>query len=208
MPSEPPAAFPEDPDESPKSPTKEFGATVHTAGRAVPLEDYSANINKMIESFLEPTSELYLPGVRIALMTPPPVVVSMRKPENAKVELDHTRKYKDACLSIGKEWLGKSEGRVQIIDCWKTLIEAAGGEEDDLLRPFFVDGVHLTPKAYRSIFDELMRVIKEQWQHLDPANIIPAVPRYNAATDNWEWNYEPRVLQDARSETAIIPELV
>jgi lysophospholipase L1-like esterase len=152
----------------------------------------------MIESFLEPTSNFYLPDVRIALMTPPPVVISMRKTDAAKIELDHTRRYKDACLSIGHDWSRKSRGKVQIVDCWKAITNAAKGENDDALRPFFIDGVHLTPKAYRVLFEELMQVIKDEWQHLDPANIKATVPVYNAKAEEWVWDYVPKPVQEGK----------
>ncbi|KAJ9121535.1 hypothetical protein QFC22_002153 [Naganishia vaughanmartiniae] len=203
LPSVSPSPFPNSADDEPSS--NLFSTTDNhamapavTAGRAVPLERYKANLEKMIESFMAPTSDFHLPGVRIALMTPPPVVVSMRKPENAKVELDHTRKYKDACLSIGQDWSRKSAGRVQVIDCWKAVTDAAGGEYDDLLRPFFIDGVHLTSRAYALIFDELFRTIKAEWKHLDPANIKATVPVYNAQTDDWEWSYEPKPAMERK----------
>ncbi|KAJ9096028.1 hypothetical protein QFC21_005392 [Naganishia friedmannii] len=201
LPSVLPAPFPIDPEVTTPTATntEDSDSNAHTAGRAVPLDQYKANLNKMLELFLDPTSDFYLPGVRIVLLTPPPVVVSMMPKEDAAtVALDHTRQYKDACLSIGQKWSRESGGKVQVLDCWKAVSEAAGGEDDDLLRPFFVDGVHLTSKAYRVLFDELMRTIKSEWDHLDPANIKPTVPVYNAETDGWKWSYEPKPAHERK----------
>jgi lysophospholipase L1-like esterase len=182
------------------SPTPVPEDTEYDTGRSVPLAKYVANLNKMIDSFTDSYSEYHLPGVRIALLTPPPVVLSMREPGQAKVDLDHTRKYKDKCLSVGKQWSRKSGGRVQPVDCWKAITDVADGEKDDALRPFFTDGVHLSPNGYQVVFDELMRIIKKNanWKHLDPANIKATVPRYNAVTDDWEWDYEPTPVQERK----------
>ncbi|KAJ9121534.1 hypothetical protein QFC22_002152 [Naganishia vaughanmartiniae] len=174
----------------------------YTSGRSVPLAKYVANLNKMIDSLTDSYSEYYLPGVRIALVTPPPVVISMREPGRAKVDLEHTRKYKDACLSIGKQWSRKSGGRVQPVDCWKAITDAAQGEDDTAIKPFFTDGVHLSSSGYEVVFDELIRIIQKNanWKHLNPANIKATVPRYNAVTDDWEWDYEPTGLVQERDD--------
>jgi hypothetical protein len=108
----------------------------------------------------------------------------------SKLDLNHTRKYKDACLAIGNEWNKRTSGKVQTLDYWKLLVDAAGEESDEALRPFFVDGVHLTPKAYQLLFDELMSIIRSRWDSLDPDKMKMTVPRYEEGTDSWEW-YHP-----------------
>jgi lysophospholipase L1-like esterase len=171
--------------------------------RGVPLDKYTANINHFVSSLASPASDYYQPEAQILLITPQPFVQAMRDQAGNKVKLDleHTRRYKDTCLAIGREWNEKTSGKVQILDYWKLLVDAAGDETDEALRPYFVDGVHLSTKAYRLLFDEIMRIIRSRWSHLDPEKMKMTVPRYEDATDSWDW-YHPlppsrRVRQSA-----------
>lgn len=156
------------------------------------LEKYIANLNHFVSSLADPESAYYLPEARLVLITPQPFVQAMRDEagQKAKLDLEHSRKYKDACLAIGSEWAKRSAGNVQTLDYWKLMVDAAGGETEKALRPFFVDGVHLTPRAYRLLFDELMRIVTSRWESLDPEKMKMTVPRYEEGTDSWDW-YHP-----------------
>ncbi|KAI5451431.1 hypothetical protein NCC49_001737 [Naganishia albida] len=165
-------------------------ATLPPCAQSLPLEKYIANMNYYVSSLVEPESDYYQPEARIVLITPPPLVQSMRlemplppgipKEEQGKERnLDHTRKFKDACLTIGEEWKARTNGRVQVIDYWKVIVDAAGSEQDSDLRPFFTDGLHLTPPGYRLLFDELMQVIHSAgWDDLNPNAMKMTVPRW------------------------------
>lgn len=149
-------------------------------------------MNHFVSALADPASAYYLPEARIVVITPQPFVQAMRVEagHKAKLDLEHTRKYKDSCLAIGNEWNKTTSGKVQTLDYWKLLVDAAGEESDEALRPFFVDGVHLTPKVYRLLFNESMRIIRSRWEFLDPEKMKMTVPRYEDGTDSWEW-YHP-----------------
>jgi lysophospholipase L1-like esterase len=185
-------------------------ATLPPSAQSLPLEKYIANLNHYVSSLIEPASEYYQPSARIVLITPPPIVQSMRmemplppgipKADQGKErDLNHSRKFKDACLAIGKEWKAKTGGRVQVIDFWKVIVDAAGSEQDDDLRPFFTDGLHLTPPGYRLLFDELMEVLHSAgWDDLNPNAMKMTVPRYVAGTKDYQW-YSKSPLLDGKA---------
>jgi hypothetical protein len=168
--------------------------------RSVPLEKYIVNLNFYVSALVEPASEYYQPDARVILITPPPLVQSMRlavgKDQGKDRELDHTRKFKDACLAIGEEWKAKTNGRVQVVDIWKAIVGAAGSEQDSDLRPFFTDGLHLTPPGYRLLFDELMEMIHSAgWEDLNPNAIKMTVPRYIAGKKEYQWYSKSPLLE-------------
>ncbi|KAJ9121536.1 hypothetical protein QFC22_002154 [Naganishia vaughanmartiniae] len=83
--------------------------------RAVPLDRYTANLNHFVSSLHGHGFDQCLPEARILLITPPPFVVSMHLNAFgglAKLDLEHTRRYKDACKAVGKVWNERTSGRV------------------------------------------------------------------------------------------------
>ncbi|KAJ9095824.1 hypothetical protein QFC19_007439 [Naganishia cerealis] len=181
-------------------------ASVPGTAQSVPLEKYVDNLNYYISSLVEPSSDYYQPEARVILITPPPFVMSMRleqplpphlpkEQQGKERDLERTRKFKDACLSVGNEWSQKTSGKVQSLDFWKLVVDTVGSENDNDLRPLFTDGLHLQPKAYRVLFDELMKlVVTLRWEDLDPAKMKMTVPRYVASTGCWEWYTVPPML--------------
>lgn len=164
--------------------------------RTVSLEDYINNLDQIVSALVASDSPQYTPHARLILITPHPVVEGMRaKDTPVKLDREHTRKYKDACLVVGKEWAIKSD-KVQTLDLWKLLVEAGGGETEEALRPYYTDGVHMTPKGYRLLFDELMRIICTRWESLDPQKMKMSAPRFDDATGKWD-EYNPhRISED------------
>lgn len=152
------------------------------------------NLNHFVASLADTRSDYYIPEARILLITPPPFVLSMHVNASggpANLELEHTRKYKNGCKAVGKVWKERTSGRVQTLDSWAALVDAAGGESDDSLRPSYAyDGVHLTTKGYRVIYDDFTRIVQSDWPHLDPSKIKMPVPRWISRTGSWEW-YNP-----------------
>ena len=154
---------------------------------------------------MEPASDYYQPEARIVVITPPPIVHSMRleqplpphvpKGEQGKERnLEYTRKFKDACLEVGRAWDVKTGGKIKVLDTWTTIVDAAGGEKDDLLRPLYSDGLHFTAQGYRAIFDGLMKVIISSWEDLNPVTMKQTIPRYVAGTKEWAWHTTPPLL--------------
>jgi hypothetical protein len=182
-------------------------ATLPPCAQSLPLEKYIANMNYYVSSLVDPAAEYYQPDARIVLITPPPLVQSMRlemplppgipkEDQGKERDLNHTRKFKDACLAIGEEWKAKTKGRVQVVDLWKAIVDAAGSDQDSDLRPFFTDGLHLTPPAYRLLFDELMEVIHSAgWDDLNPNTMEMTVPRYVAGKKEYEWYSKSPLLE-------------
>ena len=88
-----------------------------------------------------PTSPYYSPRTRIILLTPPPFNPSQwSQPLNRTPE--HTRKYAQGVKSVGEEL------DVPVVDVWSLLWEKAG-EQEEGLRPFLTDGLHLTKEGYK-----------------------------------------------------------
>jgi isoamyl acetate esterase len=117
----------------------------------VPLPRFTANIEHYLTSLTSPSSEWYIPSANIILITPPPLVESMREqvmlayPPDQRFkgrEIDVSRAYQREVLRIGQEWKvkGKNQGagswNVGVVDLWKALVDKAGGE-GDLLIPYF-----------------------------------------------------------------------
>lgn len=180
-------------------------ASLPPCAQALSLDKYVANLNHYIFSLVEPASEYYQPEARIVLITPPPLVQAMRleqplpphipKGEQGKERnLEYTRKFKDACLEVGKAWDAKTGGKVKVLDAWTTIVDAAGGEQDDLLRPLYQDGLHFTAQGYRAIFDGLMKLIMSSWEDLNPITMKQTIPRYVAGAKEWVWQTTPPLL--------------
>jgi lysophospholipase L1-like esterase len=153
------------------------------------LEKYSENMRYYIKSILSPSSEYYQPHARVLLLTPPPISEKMREenkvalypPEErtpADRSLENTRRYREEIIKIGEQWKEQNAGeveadRLEVIDTWGLIMDASGGEEDDeLLRPYFTDGLHLTNKAYGVVFDECLKVAKDKFEGLDPEDQV------------------------------------
>ncbi|KAJ9096029.1 hypothetical protein QFC21_005393 [Naganishia friedmannii] len=145
--------------------------------RGVPLDRYMANLDHFVASLVDAGSNnRCLPGAQILLITSPPFLSSTRvnaPGRPATLDLEHTRRYKDACKTVGKVWKKKASGREQTLDAWKALVDAAGDESQESLRPFYVyDGVHLSTKGYQVLYNEFLRIIESDWPHLDPTRKI------------------------------------
>lgn len=89
--------------------------------------------------------------------------------------LSNTKLYADEILKIADEWKRQYEGtpmgdRLEVVDTFNGIIRAAGGDGYDYeaMRPFFSDGLHLTPKAYEVVFNASMEIIKSKFNGLDP----------------------------------------
>lgn len=156
----------------------------------LPLDKYKQNLDHYINSLLSPSSPHYQPAASVLLITPPPICPSLidevklqYPPERRWVDrtLDNTRTYKNAVLDVVERARSDTtlkrdprsgKPRVAVADVWKALFDATGGEQPDTdaeaLRPFFTDGLHMTPEGYAVVFDEVIRVIRAEFTSLDP----------------------------------------
>lgn len=117
--------------------------------RTVPLPQFSANLNQIIEALTSPTSPYAVADtpVSIILVTPGPCLPSMFEDYTVKWRtVENTRRYRDAVLDVGKEWKEKQKQReeserggrgwaIETVDFWSDLVETAGGEGEEL-RPY------------------------------------------------------------------------
>jgi lysophospholipase L1-like esterase len=149
----------------------------------LPLEKYSENMKYYVRSILSPSSEYYQPHAYILLLTPPPLVEKMR--EEAKLQyppeqrtpadrsLDNTKRYRDEIIKIGAEFKRTNPefaDKLRVIDTWAPLIAAAGGDvrDEEAMRRFFTDGLHMTSEGYEIVYNACLDVIKKDFKGLDP----------------------------------------
>lgn len=119
---------------------------VHAPGlQHVPLDEYKAGLQAMVERVQQADRR-----TRILLITPPPFLTeywreqhiawALREgrassPEEALYgtnrDADTTKMYGEAVLGVAKE------AGIEAVDLFAGMPEAAGGDSEDLLRPFF-----------------------------------------------------------------------
>lgn len=153
----------------------------------LPIEKYSANLKHYVDSLLNPKSAYYQPNAHVLLITPPPICKAQRDehklqylPQNRWQDrtLANTALYKDAVLSVVQEARANNlfarienkarKSKVAVVNVFDRILEEAGSEDDEDLRPFFTDGLHLTEKGYAIVFEEVMKVVKAEFAGLDP----------------------------------------
>lgn len=158
----------------------------------IPLNEYTQNLRAMLAHPDVRGQE----GMRIVLITPPPVdersgLENDQKgnPNNGDVirrKARVTKQYAEAVLEVGKE-----TGTVTL-DLWARMIERAGGgvvdpeptgsidmplNED--LRKYLYDGLHLSPEGYRVLYEEFMELLKREWPDMDADKMPFVMPRWD-----------------------------
>ncbi|KAF2215449.1 hypothetical protein CERZMDRAFT_35936 [Cercospora zeae-maydis SCOH1-5] len=136
-------------------------------------------------------------GVRIILITPPPVderkglaADQAGNPGNGDVirrKAVVTRDYAAAVVRLGREM------DVQVLDLWSVMIRRAGGAVEDpvptgamemprneVLQSFLHDGLHLSPEGYRVLYDEFLALIQRVWPDQDPDALPFILPRWDS----------------------------
>jgi isoamyl acetate esterase len=86
------------------------------------------------------SSEYYTPGVRIILITPPPLDPRGREPDRTH---ETTAAYAEAVRTVGRE------RGVPVADIWTAMWEAAGRQFEGL-PAFLTDGLHLSEAGYKA----------------------------------------------------------
>jgi len=119
-------------------------------GQHVSLEDFKTNLREMVNLIASPTSPYYSPETRIAIITPPPfldqawrtqhVAWALREGRAATAEeavygserdSKVTQQYALACISVAEET------GVECVDVHAGMIQAAGGDAEERLLPYF-----------------------------------------------------------------------
>ncbi|OMP83314.1 Isoamyl acetate-hydrolyzing esterase 1-like protein, partial [Diplodia seriata] len=134
---------------------------------------------------------------RLIIITPTPVderrmepVDIMKGHNGLQRTAEHTRKYANAARKVGEEL------NLPVLDLWSILMARAGWvageplpgcrsvERNKLIEELMYDGLHLTPKAYKILIDELMSLIASAYPEQLPQHIPFALPAWNDA-DGW-----------------------
>ncbi|WVQ83514.1 hypothetical protein IAT38_005655 [Cryptococcus sp. DSM 104549] len=153
----------------------------------VPLEAYKQNLNHIIDLLRTPTSPWYAPETKIVLINPPPIIESAWL--NSRVEkwkqfgsvgpepdqnrdAGVTRQYAEGCKEVAK-----AKG-LPVVDLWTAVVEAAGGEGDDQLAPYFYDGLHLTSEGYAVLFKSISALILQEFPELNPETMSMRMPHW------------------------------
>lgn len=125
-------------------------AMVPPGGQHVSLDDYQANLRKMIALIHSPTSPYYSPSTKIVLITPPPFLEKMWRVQHVAWALREgratteeeavygcerfsavTQEYAAACRRVAEET------GVECVDVHTGMIEAAGGFEESLMENYY-----------------------------------------------------------------------
>ena len=112
----------------------------------VPLDQYKANVSKLINFVRSPHSAYYSADTKIIIITPTPIIESigheLLKADRATKGIPAedvmptrrtpvTKRYASACYDLAKK-----EG-LPVVDMHTAIIEAAGGDGDEQLEPYF-----------------------------------------------------------------------
>jgi len=115
----------------------------------LPLGRFIANLTKMVRMVQDPDSPYHSPETRIVLITPPPVSEKVRGADlasrNPPIALDrsasNTKRYAEAVTELAKNL------SLPVVDLY-TPIASAAGDDEDRLKTYLSDGLHLTPEGY------------------------------------------------------------
>ncbi|KAI5300618.1 hypothetical protein KEM56_002321 [Ascosphaera pollenicola] len=139
----------------------------------VPLENYKASLKQIIQHPSKANQK-----TKFVLLTPPPINEHQLEPDSARTTW-HTRKYAEACKEVGAEL------NVPVVDVWTLFMHYAGWKEgqplegskdvpaNPKLAALFTDGLHLTAQAYKLVYAELKKTIKERYPE-EAAENMPA----------------------------------
>lgn len=149
----------------------------------VPLNEYRENL----KAVLTHPAVLAHKEARLILITPPPVDERMclesskagdpNFPDVITRPAAVTAQYANAVREIGQEL------SIQVVDIWSALIRRTGGTAGEMptgsrelprseaFQSFFRDGLHLSPRGYEVLYEELMSVIKKNWPDQMPDNL-------------------------------------
>jgi lysophospholipase L1-like esterase len=133
----------------------------------VPLKEYGENLTKIIQAIRKETkSDSSSENLPIIIMTPPPIDEEAWK---AYLQLfDHYDRKNDVAREYGLEAKRVAkELNCSILDTWEVL----GGNTGDHGK-HLCDGLHLSESGNELIFDGLMKLIKTDYPHLAPQEMV------------------------------------
>ncbi|OQV00246.1 hypothetical protein CLAIMM_05770 [Cladophialophora immunda] len=145
----------------------------------VPLADYRTALRSIIKSRGVESHQ-----TKCLLITPPPVDEWQLGSEERTAE--HTATYASACRTVGRE-MG-----IPVLDLWTIFMNKAGWWEgspgaltgskkaprNEVLGKLLNDGLHLTARGYKLMYEELVQVIKDQLPDQLPENLPMMFPEW------------------------------
>ncbi|KAL2812300.1 SGNH hydrolase-type esterase domain-containing protein [Aspergillus granulosus] len=146
----------------------------------VPIPRFKENIRKIVVSAQKA-------GAKVVIIGPGPFdhhgfVAIMEEGWVCDRTTLRARMYCDAAVELGCE-LG-----VPVVPLWGLIMADLGWKEGDdvyglaevpdegRFRRYFYDGLHFLGKAYRIMFEQAMKAIRESYPELDPDNIQDKLP--------------------------------
>ncbi|OBT48660.1 hypothetical protein VE00_00872 [Pseudogymnoascus sp. WSF 3629] len=149
----------------------------------VSIPDFTQNLRDLIS---HPLIAAHNPPPRIILIAPPPIEETFIAGEDVKNGYTEVKRYNrnTALYAEAVTKVGKETG-TPVVDLWSVFMAKAGWvggyHEDvvpmpgsiaagfsDVLKSLLDDGLHLTPAGYKIMFEEVLKVIGENWPDQTP----------------------------------------
>jgi lysophospholipase L1-like esterase len=134
----------------------------------VPLKEYGENLTKIIQAIRKEiqSGDSLTDSPPIIIMTPPPIDEEAWK--NYLQLFDYYDRKNDVAREYGLEAKRVAkELNCSVLDTWELL----GGNEGDHGK-HLCDGLHLSESGNELIFDGLMKLIKTEYPHLSPQEMV------------------------------------
>jgi len=167
----------------------------------IPLDEFTKNLMDIMS---HPQIKAHDP--RIILVAPPPINEHLwwpRDQSNGYASVTRlagaTKTYADAVVQLGAElglpvvnlwkaFMAKTDFNA---DVWKLGDDLPGSldvSQNDNLVELMYDGLHLNPAGYEIFYQELIKVIAEQWPDQSPEKLPMVLPPWNdqEAWKQWE----------------------
>ncbi|KAI8331766.1 SGNH hydrolase-type esterase domain-containing protein [Chlamydoabsidia padenii] len=145
-------------------------AAFPSSSQNVPVDQYQANLKKMITMIQDKKSTYYNPTVRVVLINQPPLNDTMwkQKCEDEGIPLDRSaaraKVYAAAAKQVGEEM------NVTTLDLWSKIMEQASGSFNGT-GTFLMDGLHLNADGYSILYNMLMDTIQTKYPEIAPNNL-------------------------------------
>ncbi|CAJ0856094.1 11826_t:CDS:2 [Entrophospora sp. SA101] len=148
----------------------------------------------MVNLIKSPSSNYHSPTTKIVLITPAALEDEVWNSEDDRGErTDEIMKlYADACVDVA------NEANVPVVNIWQLIHDKlgkkkvvsnsnnSGGDDGEIftLKDFLYDGLHFAGHGCDTLFDGLMKVIRENYPELDPDNIPLILPAWDEMDPN------------------------
>ncbi|KAJ5473740.1 hypothetical protein N7475_003306 [Penicillium sp. IBT 31633x] len=169
-----------------------FGANdacVPSHNQHVPVDQYKENLKTIIE---HPATRAQNP--RLILIGPPPVnehqlefFDAAKNTEFPSRTAIHTKSYAAAAKEVGASL------NIPVVDLWSAFLKPTGWKEGEPLigsrdvpdnetfAGLFTDGLHLSSAGNRLVYEELMKVIQQNWPDQTPESLPMVFPSWTDA---------------------------